>query len=174
MDNASYRLVTTPHYWLVVNDREVARDDQYFWEDADPESRKRPIVAYVALRGSEWIGNLPRVTIESLMYHADSMLILQDGSALSKMVQWVDYELKLNDEAIAQEIVQAVKREMLSVDRGYVLKEDYDSMSIERVIDILERHNLWRRGADDVQAPTPKEIGEAIDTVVDYLKSYIK
>lgn len=170
----SYKLIGTSHYWLVVDDQKIADDSQYFWESADPGSVKRPIVAYIAYEGSEWIGNLPRLTIESLMYHADSMLVLQDNNALPKMVQWVDFELKLNDENIAQQIVEIVKREMLKTDRGHVLKEEDSSMSIERIIDILERHNLWRRGADDVHAPTPTEIGDAIDSVVEYLKSYIK
>lgn len=43
-------------------------------------------------------------------------------------------------------------------------------MKTAEAIQILEKHNLWRRGADDIDMIEPKLIGEAIDTVVNYLK----
>lgn len=43
-------------------------------------------------------------------------------------------------------------------------------MTIEQAIEILERHNKWRRGDDDIPETNPKELGEAIDTVVDNFK----
>lgn len=43
-------------------------------------------------------------------------------------------------------------------------------MTIEQAIEILERHNKWRRGDDEIPETNPKELGEAIDTVVDNFK----
>jgi len=35
-------------------------------------------------------------------------------------------------------------------------------------IQILQRFNAWRRGADVIEKPTPKEIGEAIDWLIEH------
>lgn len=43
-------------------------------------------------------------------------------------------------------------------------------MDTKQVIDILERHNRWRRGAD-IKMEHPKALGIAIDTVVEYFRS---
>lgn len=43
-------------------------------------------------------------------------------------------------------------------------------MDIKEAIDILDRHNRWRRGADIDMIP-PKALGNAIDTVVKYFRS---
>jgi hypothetical protein len=41
-------------------------------------------------------------------------------------------------------------------------------MTIEQAIEILRKHNEWRRGAEDIQPYAPSVIGEAIDVVVRY------
>ena len=43
-------------------------------------------------------------------------------------------------------------------------------MKLQSAIQILKRHNEWRRGAEIDQAD-PKLIGMAIDTVVNYLEA---
>lgn len=43
-------------------------------------------------------------------------------------------------------------------------------MNIKEAVDILEQHNVWRRGGDIPQQDVVL-IGEAIDLVVDYVKS---
>ena len=47
-------------------------------------------------------------------------------------------------------------------------------MRIDKAIKILETHNRWRRGIEDDTNYTTKELGEAIDTVVNKLKKEIK
>ncbi len=39
-------------------------------------------------------------------------------------------------------------------------------MKIEEAIEILENHNKWRRGDDDIPMTNPKLLGLAIDLVV--------
>ena len=39
-------------------------------------------------------------------------------------------------------------------------------MELEEAIGILKDHNIWRRGSEDVEMTNPKELGIAIDTVV--------
>ena len=41
-------------------------------------------------------------------------------------------------------------------------------MKIKKAIEILKAHNNWRRGHIEEMCLTPKEIGEAIDTVVSH------
>lgn len=41
------------------------------------------------------------------------------------------------------------------------------TLSIEKAIGILKRHNIWRRGAD-MEMTSPKKLGEAIDTIVNH------
>lgn len=44
-------------------------------------------------------------------------------------------------------------------------------MKIEEAIEILKKHNMWRRGADTPMID-PKVIGEAIDCVVDFCEKF--
>ena len=44
-------------------------------------------------------------------------------------------------------------------------------MEIKEVIKILESHNKWRRGSDDVEPTNPKLLGMAIDRAVEELRS---
>lgn len=46
-------------------------------------------------------------------------------------------------------------------------------MKIQEAIQILERHNLWRRGAD-VPQQDPAEIGMAIEMVLHEVKQCLK
>jgi hypothetical protein len=39
-------------------------------------------------------------------------------------------------------------------------------MKTEKAIQILRDYNLWRRGNEDMDQPDPREIGEAIDSVL--------
>lgn len=38
-------------------------------------------------------------------------------------------------------------------------------MDVQDALNILERHNKWRRGAD-IPMESPKTIGEAIDVII--------
>ena len=42
-------------------------------------------------------------------------------------------------------------------------------MTIERCIEVLTLHNYWRRGAE-IPMLEPKEIGEAIEFAIRYMK----
>lgn len=42
-------------------------------------------------------------------------------------------------------------------------------MTLQKAIELLERYNRWRKGAD-VQMPLPSKISEAIDTVINHYK----
>lgn len=44
--------------------------------------------------------------------------------------------------------------------------------SIIDAVEILRKHNLWRRGGDDPMTH-PRELGIAIDTVVNYFKKHV-
>lgn len=44
------------------------------------------------------------------------------------------------------------------------------NMTTEKALDILERHNLWRRGADYVEATDPKLLGMALDKAIKVLR----
>lgn len=44
------------------------------------------------------------------------------------------------------------------------------NMTTEKALDILERHNLWRRGADYVKATDPRLLGMAIDKAIEVLR----
>ena len=43
-------------------------------------------------------------------------------------------------------------------------------MTNKKALDILERHNLWRRGADAVEPTDPILLGMAIDKAVEVLR----
>lgn len=43
-------------------------------------------------------------------------------------------------------------------------------MTNEEALYILERHNLWRRGADYVEATNPNLLGKAIDKAIEVLR----
>lgn len=45
------------------------------------------------------------------------------------------------------------------------------NMTNEKALDILERHNLWRRGAEYVEATDPKLLGMALDKAIEVLRS---
>jgi hypothetical protein len=47
------------------------------------------------------------------------------------------------------------------------------AMTTQQALDILKRHNIWRRGAD-IQMQSPAEIGEAIDKAVEVLQEAAK
>ena len=44
------------------------------------------------------------------------------------------------------------------------------NMTTEKALDILERHNLWRRGADYVDATDPRLLGMALDKAIEVLR----
>jgi len=44
------------------------------------------------------------------------------------------------------------------------------NMTTEKALDILERHNLWRRGADYVDATDPRMLGMALDKAIEVLR----
>lgn len=46
-------------------------------------------------------------------------------------------------------------------------------MKLSKAIEILEKHNKWRRGNDDYEMANPKELGIAIETVIKYCKSVV-
>ena len=46
-------------------------------------------------------------------------------------------------------------------------------MDIKQAIEILETHNRWRRGDDTVPMLKPKDIGIAIDVVVEHVKNNV-
>ena len=43
-------------------------------------------------------------------------------------------------------------------------------MTLKKAISVLRKHNKWRRGAD-IKQLDPKEIGEAIDKILEYFKN---
>ena len=45
-------------------------------------------------------------------------------------------------------------------------------MKIKKAIEILERHNKWRRGAE-TEMEHPKELGIAIEAVIEFSKRAI-
>lgn len=47
-------------------------------------------------------------------------------------------------------------------------------MTLQKVIDILESHNKWRRSDEELEMTDPKELGEAIDAAIIYLKTLDK
>lgn len=44
------------------------------------------------------------------------------------------------------------------------------NMTTEKALDILERHNLWRRGADYIEATDPRLLGMALDKAIEVLR----
>jgi hypothetical protein len=44
-------------------------------------------------------------------------------------------------------------------------------MEIKEAIKILELHNKWRRGEEDIEMTDPLALGEAIDVVVNYFNN---
>lgn len=46
-------------------------------------------------------------------------------------------------------------------------------MELKKAIGVLETHNRWRRGEDVEPMLKPIDIGNAIDTVVEYVKNNI-
>jgi hypothetical protein len=51
----------------------------------------------------------------------------------------------------------------------------YTNITLPEAAEVLKLHNQWRRGEiDDTQMQCPKDIGNAIDLVVNYIESEIK
>ena len=46
-------------------------------------------------------------------------------------------------------------------------------MTLQKAIEILEAHNKWRKG-EETQQQSPKEIGEAIDTILEAVKGKVQ
>jgi len=46
-------------------------------------------------------------------------------------------------------------------------------MELKKAIGVLETHNRWRRGEEVEPMSKPSDIGDAIDTVVEYVKNNI-
>ncbi len=46
-------------------------------------------------------------------------------------------------------------------------------MELKKAIGVLETHNRWRRGEEVEPMLKPSDIGNAIDTVVEYVKNNI-
>lgn len=44
-------------------------------------------------------------------------------------------------------------------------------MNIKKAIDVLKKHNKWRRGGEE-KMQKPKEIGEAIDFAINHMESF--
>jgi hypothetical protein len=44
-------------------------------------------------------------------------------------------------------------------------------MNLNESIDILKKHNEWRRGSDDIPMENPTTVGTIIDYVIGYLES---
>jgi hypothetical protein len=42
---------------------------------------------------------------------------------------------------------------------------------IDDAIRFLKNYNQWRRGVDGIEQPNPKDIGNAIDAIVDYYEA---
>lgn len=47
-------------------------------------------------------------------------------------------------------------------------------MKLSKAIEILEKHNHWRRAEVDCKMVNPKELGIAIDTILEYCKKGVK
>lgn len=47
-------------------------------------------------------------------------------------------------------------------------------MKIKDAIEILKKHNRWRRGDETIEQMNPAEIGKAIDTVIQYCEKKTK
>lgn len=47
-------------------------------------------------------------------------------------------------------------------------------MTLKEAIEVLEHHNRWRRGDDDLEMIDPKKVGVAIDTALHLLKELLK
>ena len=44
-------------------------------------------------------------------------------------------------------------------------------MKIQEAVALLENHNKWRRGDDTLEMADPKELGIAIDLMVEYFNT---
>jgi hypothetical protein len=44
-------------------------------------------------------------------------------------------------------------------------------MTIQEAVALLENHNKWRRGDDTLEMADPKELGIAIDLMVEYFNT---
>lgn len=46
-------------------------------------------------------------------------------------------------------------------------------LTIERAVEILRKHNQWRRGDDSIEATNPTKLGIAIDTILEYFEEIL-
>lgn len=47
-------------------------------------------------------------------------------------------------------------------------------MKLTKAIEIVEKHNKWRRANEDLEMVNPTELGKAIDTLLEYCKKGVK
>lgn len=45
-----------------------------------------------------------------------------------------------------------------------------ETMTTEKAIEILQQHNLWRRGVDNVEATHPELLGLALEKAIEVMK----
>jgi hypothetical protein len=45
-------------------------------------------------------------------------------------------------------------------------------MTIEKAIEILDNHNKWRKGNDEISMTEPKILSKAIDTIINFHKKH--
>lgn len=46
-------------------------------------------------------------------------------------------------------------------------------MKLSTAVEILEKHNRWRRCNEDSEMVNPTQLGIAIDTIIEYLKKKV-
>jgi hypothetical protein len=54
---------------------------------------------------------------------------------------------------------------------SYIENNRIDSLKIKKAVDILEKHNKWRRGDDSIGMINPVTLGKSIDLVVKEMKN---
>ena len=54
---------------------------------------------------------------------------------------------------------------------AFIENNRVDSLKIKKAVEILERHNRWRRGDDSIDMENPKVLGKAIDLVIKEMKN---
>ena len=54
---------------------------------------------------------------------------------------------------------------------AFIENNRVDSLKVKKAVEILERHNNWRRGDDSINMENPTKLGKAIDIVVKEMKN---
>ena len=54
---------------------------------------------------------------------------------------------------------------------SYLENNHVDSLKIKKAVNILEKHNKWRRGDESIDMENPIVLGKAIDLVVKEMKN---